>query len=303
MIEKSKTSVASGMAAILGASILWGFNYIPTKIAVGEIHPLALLLIRLLVTIPLFSLMLFFQKHPLRPVFSFWRRGIVLALLAVTGDQLLYLYSLKYTTPAHGALMYVLVPIFVAIFATIFIKEKIGLVRLLGILLAFVGAVILASEDGLTFESRFLLGDVMMLGAALCWSLYVVLSKPVVERIGSTGTLTLVFSLGLPLALPFTILPALNQPWDQVTSLGFYSAAYLVLGGTFGAYLCYQSALKHLPASLAAPFAYTQPVLAAAFSVILLRETLSTAFYISAGLILLGLAVATERIRSPKSEA
>jgi len=189
-------------------------------------------------------------------------------------------------------MMYSLVPIFTAILAFLLIAERISLPRVIGIGIAFAGALILASEDGLSFESRFLLGDLFVLGAAVCWSLYIVLSKPLVERVGAIGTLTLVITLGIPLALPLTILPAIAQPWREVTPLGYASIAYIVLGGTFAGLLCYQFALKKLPASMVALFSYTIPVIVAVFSVVLLGETLSPVFFAAAALIFAGLLIA-----------
>jgi len=295
MGERSGDGIAVGTAAIAAACLFWAFNYIPTKVAVGEIDPLALLLVRLVFTVPLCLLVLLVRRESPRSLLPYWRQGLPLALLAVTGDMLLFQFALKYTTPAHAALVYVLIPIFVAIMAFLLIGERIGLSRIAGIGIAFVGAVILVSEDGITFESRYLLGDLLMLGAAFCWALYVVLSKPLVERIGATRTITLVLALGLPLALPLTIVPAIAQPWHRVSPLAFASVAYIVLGGTLAGYICYQFALKKLPASFVAMSAYAMPVLVAVFSVLLLRETLSLAFFGSAALIFAGLLIARAR--------
>ncbi len=289
------SGVSAGTAAVAGACLIWAFNFIPTKIAVREIDPLALLLVRTVLSAPIFIIVLRAGGERLRGLLPHWRRGLILAILALTGDQLLFLFGLKYTTAAHGALMYSLIPIFVAILAFPLIGERIGLSRIAGIAIAFVGAVILISEGGLTFDSRYLAGDLMMLSAALCWSLYIVLSKPLVERIGAVRTITLVFVIGLPLVLPFTIFPALAQPWHRVTPVGYASVAYIVLGASVVAYLFYQFALKKLPASAVAPAAYATPVLVAIFSVLLLGETLSPAFFVAAALVLTGLIIARKR--------
>ena len=98
-----------------------------------------------------------------------------------------------------------------------------------------------------------------------------------------------------PLALPLTIVPAIAQPWHRVSPLAFASVAYIVLGGTLAAYLCYQFALKKLPASFVAMSAYATPPLVAVFSVLLLGENLSLVFFGSAVLIFAGLLIARAR--------
>ena len=287
----------AGVVAVSAACLIWGFNYVPTKIAIDEIDPLAILLVRLVFSTLLYLGLLFISRQSLRSILVHWRLGLLLALLNVTGDQLLFLVGLKFTTASHAAMMYALVPIFTAILASVLINEKANLLRIAGIGIAFVGAMILATEDGITFESQYLVGDLCILGAALCWSLYIVLSKPLVMRIGTVQTLSLVFVIGIPLALPLTIISTITQPWHSVTPLAYASVASIILGATFAGMLCYQFALKKLPASVVALFSYTIPVIVAVFSVFLLGETLSPIFYAASSLIFIGLLVARVRKR------
>ena len=298
MTEKGRGGAAAGRAGAAAAVLIWGFNYIPTKIALQEIEPLALEFARLVVAVPLYVLVLVARREKIRELLPYWREGLYLALFGIVGDQILFLFGLKYTTASHGSLMYILVPIFVAVFAHFFIDERIGWIRITGIVIAFAGAFILISEEGLTFDSSYLAGDLMVLGAALCWSLYVVLSKPVVEKLGTSRTMGLVFLFALPMAIPLTILPALTQPWGKVSTQGLASVAYIILGGTFLGYIVYQFALKKLPASAVAPFSYVIPIVVSIFSVLLLGETLSPQFFTAAALIFAGLVLAQYRRKS-----
>jgi drug/metabolite transporter (DMT)-like permease len=237
------------------------------------------------------------RRERLRELLPYWRQGLYLAFFGIIGDQILFLFGLKNTTASHGALMYILVPVLVAVFAHFMIGERIGWIRIAGIALSFAGAFLLVSEEGLTFESRYLAGDLMVLGAAVCWSLYVVLSKPVVEKLGTSRTMGLLFIFALPLSLPLTIPGALAQPWGRVTQTGIASVAYIIIGGTFLGYLCYQFALKKLPASAVAPFSYTVPIVVGAFSVPLLGEAFSPRFFSAAALIFAGIILAQLRRR------
>ena len=58
MIERGRSGAAAGLAGAAAAVLIWGFNYIPTKIALQEIEPLALELARLVVAVPLYVLVL-----------------------------------------------------------------------------------------------------------------------------------------------------------------------------------------------------------------------------------------------------
>ena len=291
MSEGGQRGIAVGIAAICTAALIWGFNYIPTKIALGEMDPLVLQLIRVAGAVPLYLLLLKLRGQNLALLMRHWREVLPLAALAILGDQLLFLFGLSNTTASHASMMYILVPLVVPLLAFFLIGERVGLLRVLGIIVAFCGAFVLVSEEGLTFESRYLAGDLMVLGAAVCWACYVVLSKPLVEKIGAIRTTSLVFILALPLVLPFTIVPTLTQDWGRVTPLGVASVISVIIGATFLGYIFYLSALKRLPASAVAPFSYTVPIIVAVLSTWLLHERLSTHFFAAAALIFTGLVL------------
>ena len=295
MSEGSRDGLAAATAAVAAANALWGFNYISTKTALAEIDSFALLLLRFLLVTPLLWLVVRRRGGSLRALL---RHGgsAVLPALGMVSSQLFYLIGLNYTSPSHSALMYTLLPIFTAILAAALIDDRIGWVQAAGIGVAFVGAFILAAEDGLSFESRYLLGDLITLLAVVGWALFTVLSKPLTARIGSLNTLMLTFAVGIVGVVPLTAISAANQDWAAVGPLAWGGAAYLILGGTLTAYLLYQYSLKRLSAAVVAAFAYSQPVLAALFSVLLGVEVLSGQFYIAAALIIGGLVIAR---RSP----
>ena len=291
MSEGGQRGFAVGIAAICAAALIWGFNYIPTKIALGEMDPLTLQLVRVAGAVPLYLLLLRLRGVRIGQLMGHWREALPLAALAILGDQLLFLFGLSHTTTSHAAMMYILVPLVVPILAFFLIGERVGLLRVAGIAVAFCGAFVLVSEEGLTFESRYLAGDLMVLAAAVCWACYVVLSKPLVEKIGAIRTTSLVFILALPLVLPFTLPAALAHDWGRVTPLGAASVASVIVGATFLGYICYLSALKRLPASAVAPFSYTVPIIVAVLSTWLLHEVLTANFYSAAALIFAGLVL------------
>ena len=291
MSEGSKDGIAAATLAVAAANALWGFNYIATKTALAQIDSFALLLLRFLFVTPLLYLVVRRRGGSLKALLHNWREALLPAL-GMVASQLFYLIGLNYTSPSHSALMYTLLPVFTAILALVLINDRISAIQTLGIAIAFVGAFILAAEDGLTFESRYLLGDLITLLAVVGWALFTVLSKPLTARIGSINTLMLMFAVGVVLVVPLTIVSAVGQDWAAVSPLAWGGAAYLILCGTLSAYLLYQYSLKRLSAAIVAAFAYSQPVLAALFSVLLGIEVLSIKFYIAAALIIAGLAIA-----------
>lgn len=282
---------ARGAAAISVAALLWGFNYVNTKFALGQFDPFALTLVRVAVSTLFFRFALILaRKRPLK-FREHWRSFLLPSIFGIVGAQLLWVYGLEFTTPSHSALMFTLMPIMTAILAAVILGERLSLLQYAGIVVAFAGAVTLATEGGISFASDYLYGDLMTLAAFFCFALYTVLSKPLVLRHGPNRVLALNYLISLPFLLPFTLLPALEQSWagDGITPLGWGALAYLVLFATIGTSHLHQYSLKHLPSTTVAVFANLQPVFAAAASVALGFEQLSSTFYLSAALIFLGL--------------
>jgi drug/metabolite transporter (DMT)-like permease len=302
MSAENRSHLAAATAAVATANFFWGYNYIATKYALKEIDPFALHLLRVTTVALLLLLLLRHQGLRLGNVLKHWRPALVPAF-GMLLSQLFWLYGLHFTSASHSSLMYTLMPIFTSIIAFSLIGERLRLEQILGITLAFVGAFILAGEDGLTFESHYLLGDLITLAAVVGWAIYTVLSKPLATRLGAVPTLVLMLLLGWPVSLLLTAGPAAAQPWGTVSPTAWAGAAFLLLLGTFGAYILFQFSLKHLQSSVVAAFSYSQPVLVAIFSVLLLGEVLSVYFYVSAALIFAGLLIARYAGRRTRSLA
>ena len=285
------TERMEGLSAISSAALIWGFSYVSTKYAIGEIDPFALILLRVVTSAAFFVLVVRITR--LRPLSlrRHWREFLPLAVFGIAGSQILWVYGLRYTTPSHSALMFALMPIFTAVLAAVILHERLSPANIAGVLLAFVGVALLAMEGGFSLDSAYLYGDLVTLAAFFCFALYTVLSKPLVERHGTHRVLATTFVLSLPVVIPFTIMPSLSQRWssDAISPLGWTAIIYLIVFATIGTSHLYQYALKRLPSSRVAIFANLQILFAAFFSVLLGFEQLSGTFYLSAVLILLGL--------------
>lgn len=286
-----------GTVGISLAVLFWGFGYVNAKFAVAEIEPFALMQFRnAFSTIIILIIVKLSGRELLSHLRKEWRRVLPLSVLGILINQLCFLWGMKYTTPSHAALMYTLMPIISAIFAVFLIGERINAVRWIGILIAFSGAVLLVTGGKLDFSNKYFLGDLIVLGAVTAFALFVVIAKPVLAQLGVLRTVGITYLLSAAIVPVFCAVPAYNQDWGNVTAIAWGSALYLVLFSTVGAYLCHQYALKRLSATIVAAFAYTQPVIAAFFSVLILGEELTPVFFISAALILTGIIIARRRV-------
>jgi drug/metabolite transporter (DMT)-like permease len=144
--------------------------------------------------------------------------GLVTAL-----HFLLYIASLSFTTIAHALALVYTAPVFVTLFAAIFLGERIARRKYAGIAVAVVGVAILAGFEP-TLTADMLLGDVLALGSAVCFGLY-----SVIGRGQRTQYPLLTYAVGVYAGAALWLLPAAGLTWTGAyTGLGV--AAVLALG-------------------------------------------------------------------------
>lgn len=187
---------------------------------------------RSIVSVPGLALLLKLtgRKILLQPV-DRWR-FVVLAFLAIPGNQLLYITGINTSLASHAALLYGTTPAWVFLIAVGLGMERVRGWKVTGIILSISGVVIVLMGGGMVMGSGTLRGDIFLLLAVLTWSLYTVLGKPLVERYGALEVTFLVMAFGalmyFPIGLPIAVMAdystiSLND-WAIVMYLGFVTS-------------------------------------------------------------------------------
>ena len=168
--------------AVIGVMVLWAGNFIVVKSAVAVLPPVGFTFLRFtLASATLFVLLR-------------WREGGIglprrdLAAIMGFGALGFGVYQILWTTglttvPAgDSALIIAATPVLVALIAVVARTDVLTPMKLAGVLLSFAGvAVVIASGPGLTIGGT-IVGEVITLGAALCWSIYTAYATPYVRR-------------------------------------------------------------------------------------------------------------------------
>ncbi len=183
------------------------------------------------------------------------------------------------------------------ILARIFLKEKIGLLKIIGIVFCIIGIIYLLSKGNFQNLSsfRFSAGDVWVLVAAFCFAVYNTMVKRKPVSISSINFLFVVFTLGTILLVPFFIWEFLNsQPvgWDMNLLL---IILYLGLGASVISFLCWNVAIRKMGAGRTAMFGNLIPIFSTLEAVILLHEQFTLIHIISMVLVITGLLLANLR--------
>ncbi|KAF0138737.1 MAG: hypothetical protein FD122_3709 [Stygiobacter sp.] len=213
---------------------------------------------------------------------------IDLAFIAIPVNQFLYLYGMKYTLAANGALLYALTPVFVLIFSRLLLGESMSLTKLIGVIIAFVGVSVVIFEHGIDFSSDYFFGNVLIFIAVIAWALYGVQGKKLIKKYGAFHVSSLTIIFGAILFVPEGLA---GLTWFNINDISFSNwlgILYLALGTSVIGYVLWYYALGKFDSTKVAVFANAQPILTTLLAVIFLHQPISTTFLIGGGVTIVG---------------
>jgi len=285
--------------------IFWSINFSLVKFALVELSPLAFNGLRMLlaaglmlILVPMFGYSLKFQRHHLGQL-------IVLGLLGNTAYQLCFIFGIARTSADNAALILATVPAWVALIGTIAGTEKVTAGGWLGVVLSLVGIglIILGGQRQaqLHFGGATLLGDGLILGATLCWSLYTLVSRRMLRDYSIIAVTSFSTVVGVIPLLLLSIPPLVQLEWSTISMTAWGA---LIFSGVFGitlAYFFWNYGVSRLGSARTSLYSYLTPPLALLIAWLLLGETL-TLIQIGGGLLALGGVALARRYTYPLTE-
>jgi len=211
-----------------------------------------------------------------------------LATLGVVLNQTLFLVGLRTTSAFAASILSATIPIFAAAFAIALGMEKARLRTAAGIVLAIAGVLWLT---GIGSIDR---GAVAIALNCFVYALYIVLSKPVIERLGTPTFIAWLFSWGALLMSPFGG-PHLVRGALHWNSLAWGYVAFFIAVPTVVAYLLNAWAIGRATPTVVTLYVYLQPVFAAALQYVQLGQGLGARALGATVLIVAGVAVVARR--------
>lgn len=281
------TGRGAGMAPALVAAALWGLTPVATKGALGGWSPELVSVLRLGIGATALRA-LAGRGTPWLPRDRWaWLAGVVLG-----ADFALYNYGIRFTTAALAGLVVNVEVVSGVLFARWLLGERLGLRRLAGATLTLVGVVWVSTEGIATsdvFARERVFGNVLVMGGALCWSLYAVAQRRSARTGGVARLVAPIFG-----AATLVTLPGLLTPSAWVNPAGAApTLMLLVLTGccTVGVYLVYARAQELLDLTVLTMVLAIIPVFAVVFAWLLLGEPLTSRLLAGGVVIAAGIAV------------
>jgi len=275
---------------LITIQILFGVNYLASKIVVTEIGPGAWAALRTLAAFLVIATIALLKKRRLPP-----RRDIgllaVLALFGVVFNQGFFLEGLSRTTVGRSALICSQIPTFVLLFSVISRQETLTVRKSLGFGAGVLGVLVLLEVDRFQMDSRYLVGDLLTLTNAASYGLFVVIGRKIMNRMDPLIATTVVFFWGAVGMFIYGGGDLVATAFSEIPRSTYLVMAYVVIGATVVTYFLNLWAVKRVAATRVAVYIFLQPLLATTLGVIFRDEVLSPRFGIAAALILVALVL------------
>ena len=290
--ERSKATTRSTELLLVVAVFLLGTNPVAVKYAVFTIAPLPFVALRFTVA---GLLLLGVVRLFLGSGGCVERRDLLVMIgvgaLGVGATNMLFTSGVNLTNASDTALIYAVVPVWGMILGSVLGLERPTLRGIFGVGIAFLGIIVVV-YGGLGGSGSSLEGNLLVLGATVCWGSYTVLSVPLLEKYSPLVVAAYTMLFGGLAAIPFALAGFLRVGWAAM-SVGVLAAlAYsTVLVAALGFY-AWQRGASLLGANKVLVYQYLITFVGVSSGIVLLGEGLGVEKIVGGAIILIGVYLA-----------
>jgi drug/metabolite transporter (DMT)-like permease len=302
-MEDKKNKLYLSYMALFSVTMIWGGSWPIGRVIAQNLSPLLAASIRYTIALPFFILFAWIAERNLKlGSRKMHLKVAILGIFQVSLYNFFYFSGVRFTSASDATLIISLTPTLTALIASkVHIDEKLNLAKILGLMLALSGVVLIILQSPNTnVEDRFL-GNFYIFMASLTWALFTVFSKPVLKEVKAMvftawgtiyGWIVLVV---LALFVDFEYLTA--DTFVDLEMNVFLGLIYLaILAGAAGN-IIFNSTIKKIGSSNTAIFVNFVPVFGITFSVLFLGELFSLWYLVSFVLIFTGVTIVNRNVR------
>lgn len=289
MPNKTRAYIAAFLVALI-----YGVNYTIAKDVMPlYIKPFGFIVIRVFGATLLFWLLsLFVTSEKIDK--SDYVRILLAAFFGVCINMLAFFKGLSMTSPINASAIMVASPIIVLLLSAIILKEKITKLKVFGVLIGLLGAIVLIvyGKSALPGDNP-IVGNILIFVNATSYGLYLIIVKKLTLKYKPLTFIKWLYLFGLIMVVPFGITEFLDIEWQSIPSSIYFNIGFVIIFTTFFAYLLNLIALTKLKPTTLSAFIYLQPVIATAYALITNSDTLSTIKIVATMLIFIGVYMVT----------
>ena len=285
------------------AVVVWGASFIATKVALAYASPITIVWLRFAMGVVILGVAVVLRRQFTLPNKNEWRYFALLGFLGITFHQWLQSNALVTSEASTTAWIVATTPVFMALLGWLVLKEGLGWVTISGILLAFIGVLVVVSDGDITSISIREFGapgDVLILISAVNWAVFSTLSRRGLKSYPASLMMFYVMSFGWVFT-SFLFIPSEGlSEIPRLTVNGWIGILFLGIFCSGLAYIAWYDALQALSAAQTGVFLYIEPLVAVAVAAIVLAEPVTWASLLGGAVILIGVWLVN---REPRERA
>jgi drug/metabolite transporter (DMT)-like permease len=258
--------------AMIATIIFWGISYVSIKVAVVEIPPITMALLRFLLA----SMMLLFTLHKVEPQSKLEKADLPkLVLGGLFGITLYFIFEnigVKFSSAINASLIVSVVPVIAIVLDVLFFHSRLSFMKILGVIIALSGSYLAVTANGkIEFNSSQFLGNILMLCAMISWAFFTLVNKSLRDKYSGLFLTTYETIFGTLCFIPLSLIE--YKQWRPFSLIAFGNILFLAVFCSFGGYLLYTYALKRLDVALTTIYLNLIPVVGVVCGYLILKET------------------------------
>ena len=289
--EGGRDGAVATEVALVFAAIFWGLNFAATKYAADSIPPIMLVALRFSVGGGLIYAVLRVLEPKTRLARGDLLPMAALGCFGVATAQTGFTFGVSLTSAASTGLIFATAPVWGLLLGALLGLERPTARGVAGVGLSVAGVAAVVSE-GLVSGGTSLVGDVLVLVAAVCVGAYAVLSMPLLERYSPLAVAAYPVLFGAPALLLLSVPAVPGMEWERIGWGPVLAVGYAAVFATAFAFAAWQRGISRIGANRVLVYQYLITIVGVLSGIVFFGETLGWTKIVGGAVILLGVYLA-----------
>lgn len=259
---------------LLAATFFWALGLIVGKFCSAEMPPMTLTLIRYLLAGIGMGIIHYIKEKEFHIASEDILYILMLSFLGIVLNGVLFFKGIGMTSSVNTAIISSTTPVIVYIISILFFKEKINIKNILSMILSISGILLLLTNGkiSLLLSIKLNLGDLIILGAVVSNSIYIIGSKKVLKKYSPSKILTFLFIFTALILSPALYMERNMYKINEVSLKAIMSLLYMGVFSSLLAFILQQKGIKKIGAVKAAMYTNLIPIYSIGLAFLILGE-------------------------------
>jgi drug/metabolite transporter (DMT)-like permease len=278
-------------------ALIWGASFLLIAFALEGLSPIQIVLGRLSAGALVLAGIVAVRRLPMPRTPSTWGHLALMGVVANIIPFFLFGWGQERITSGLAGVLNGSTPLFTLVFAiAVLPEERLRASRAAGLLLGFVGVVIVIGPWDQNPLTSSVPGQLACLGAAACYGMAFTYTRRFLARLGHSPVVLAAGQLGMATLILWLASPVVARDPMAVTPTVLASVVALGAVGTGLAYLLYYRLITDAGATTASMVTYLIPIVAVALGIVVRSEPVGWNLFAGAAVVILGVATAEGRL-------